>query len=811
MSYTKSENFYKMIKSSINEFNSKFNKVDMNDNKLKSNYLKWLRKYFEYEKLNGEVIFVNSFYNSINLILKNLMLEKDLLLTYNTCDSKIYELIKENKIRNHLLNINNEFNLEIIYKILQNKIKSNIFLYIEPYNQYPTTLTLSKERIDFLVHLSNQFDNFYVIVNESEQFKQRFDNKRFLPLFEYSKNIISILSYSKKMNKDFNFTSILFKDSDYIKDELIKCVDESDYNLSFIDNILLNEILVNNNFEVILDHNMMENLKKYNDIKLLLDKYDLEYIETNYFGNFWIDLKINLNDEVNKLLFQNINFIKSSNQYYNKNNKFNSNLRLEYNNFLLEDIEKFLSKVSNFIKNKHKLRVSILTEDNDFIINFNNYLSELDEMYLFQKINDLDNIDEMNQVLILHGKNVDYYLEKLIKNKIKFPLVIISQNINNILLKNYSKNNSISVVNSKSNGILLIKNILKEFNSKEWKVELSGNNVLIENSQEKIEIISENKSKDFIFDILVKHIKFIKDKKGLFKDMEEYKLELSLDSILNSSNIKFYSVNKNNYVVCDDFDLNIDMFLNNIINKYKNLNGIIFMNEQNTIFDSKYKWECYNKDKSKSRFNSNALLALGNYIYNKNNNKEGTLHGKNEVIIDYYVTQENKMGIGLPDYNSIKLNEVLINEIKSSISNFEIVEVDEIKLYDLESKHLILELDKLLNDVSSDMINMFGSLILNILSKFNITDVNLNFMFYDHENEIIYNRTFEHGLNEESNCCPTGCVASMIYYLDVYENDPKNMTKNIHFKDNNTIKISLQDNSYFVETNVKEISINDLF
>ena len=709
--------------------------------------------------------------------------------------------------------MDNQFNLDIIYKILQNKIDANIFLYIEPYNQYPTTLSLSKERIDFLIHLSNQFDNFYVIVNESQQFIQKTENKRFVPLFEFSKNIISILSYSKEMNKDFNFTSILFKDCDYIKDELTKCVNEQDYNLSFIDNILLNEMIINKNFDNILNFNYNENVIKHNKIKLLFEKYNITYSKTEYIGNFWLDLNINLNDEVNRLLFFNIDFVKSTNNYYNKNQKFNNSLRLEYSKTSLEDIESFLSKISNYLKNKNKLRVSLLTSDNNFDKNFNNYLNKKDDMYIFQKINDLDSIDEMNQVLILYGKNVNYYLEKLIIKKKYFPLVIISENIDidKILLKNYSKNNSISLVNSKSNGLLLIKNIIKNIENDDWKISYSNNNILLENSNEKVKITTELISKDLIFDIIIKHINFIKDKKGLFKDMEKYDLNLSLDSILKSSNIKFYSINKNNYVVCDEFDLNKELFVSNILSKYKNINGIIFMNEENSLFDSKYKWECFNKDKSKSKFNSNALLALGNYIYSKNQNNEGTLHGVNEVIVDYYITEENKIGLGLPDYNKIKIEESLSDEIKKCISNINIFEVDEIKMYDIESKHLILELDKMLNDISSDLINMFGSLIINILSKRDINNVNLNFMFYDHENEIIYNRTYEHGLNEESNCCPTGCVASMIYYLDVYENEPKKITKDIHFKDNNTIKISLEDKSYFVETEVREISINELF
>jgi diaminopimelate epimerase len=84
-------------------------------------------------------------------------------------------------------------------------------------------------------------------------------------------------------------------------------------------------------------------------------------------------------------------------------------------------------------------------------------------------------------------------------------------------------------------------------------------------------------------------------------------------------------------------------------------------------------------------------------------------------------------------------------------------------------------------------------------------------MFYDHEKEIIYNRTYENGSLEESNCCPTGCVAAMIYYVNSYENDPETFKKDILIKNYNKIKTALEDNTCFVETKVTEIVLENLF
>ena len=122
------------------------------------------------------------------------------MISYNPIDSKILGIIKESKVRNHLINIKEDFNLNIIYNILKNKLDSNIFLYIEPYNNFPTTYTISDEKRDYLIHLSNQYNNFYIISNESNQFSQRIDEIKYKPLFTYSKNIISIVSLTNKLD-----------------------------------------------------------------------------------------------------------------------------------------------------------------------------------------------------------------------------------------------------------------------------------------------------------------------------------------------------------------------------------------------------------------------------------------------------------------------------------------------------------------------------------------------------------------------------------------------------------------------------------
>ena len=53
-------------------------------------------------------------------------------------------------------------------------------------------------------------------------------------------------------------------------------------------------------------------------------------------------------------------------------------------------------------------------------------------------------------------------------------------------------------------------------------------------------------------------------------------------------------------------------------------------------------------------------------------------------------------------------------------------------------------------------------------------------MYYDHENEKIFNRIYENGMFKETICHPTGCVKSLIYYLELYENQQDNMKKDVY-------------------------------
>ena len=65
------------------------------------------------------------------------------------------------------------------------------------------------------------------------------------------KNIISIISLASEFNNKLNFNTILFKDNDII-DILNEKILRNDYNLSFIENIVFNEIFINNNLNNIL-------------------------------------------------------------------------------------------------------------------------------------------------------------------------------------------------------------------------------------------------------------------------------------------------------------------------------------------------------------------------------------------------------------------------------------------------------------------------------------------------------------------------------------------------------------------------------
>ena len=102
-----------------------------------------------------------------------------------------------------------------------------------------------------------------------------------------------------------------------------------------------------------------------------------------------------------------------------------------------------------------------------------------------------------------------------------------------------------------------------------------------------------------------------------FRILQKYKLELSLDNILDDENIKLFEIKSNNYLVCEDFSFDKDNFTKLVFDKVKKLNGIIFTQKNETLYENKIMWEIYNRNGEKSDFNSNALLCLGKYIYDK--------------------------------------------------------------------------------------------------------------------------------------------------------------------------------------------------
>ena len=83
---------------------------------------------------------------------------------------------------------------------------------------------------------------------------------------------------------------------------------ENDYNISFIENILFNEIFINNKLNGILNENKKKSIENFNKIVEVLDKNKIEYIKTKYLNSFMINFNIEITDEIKESLLNN-NFI----------------------------------------------------------------------------------------------------------------------------------------------------------------------------------------------------------------------------------------------------------------------------------------------------------------------------------------------------------------------------------------------------------------------------------------------------------------------------------------------------------------------
>ena len=106
-----------------------------------------------------------------------------------------------------------------------------------------------------------------------------------------------------------------------------------------------------------------------------------------------------------------------------------------------------MNRILKFINNINKIKISFLSDDKNFIDNFERQIMNSEDYCLYQKLTDVKDIDNFNNVLILKGLKVNDYLKSLIDVECNIPVVIDSEvKINNLLLKQYNKKNSISIL-----------------------------------------------------------------------------------------------------------------------------------------------------------------------------------------------------------------------------------------------------------------------------------------------------------------------------------------------------------------------------
>ena len=144
------------------------------------------------------------------------------------------------------------------------------------------------------------------------------------------------------------------------------------------------------------------------------------------------------------------------------------------------------------------------------------------------------------------------------------------------------------------------------------------------------------------------------------------------------------------------------------------------------------------------------MLCLGKYIYDKYEIDNESLYNFNNLVVDYYINDNNEVGLTFPEFEVIKINDLLIEQIKNDIYLLNIINIDDIRMFKIGSKHLVLELDN--NFRNNGIGNMFGSMVYKICKENDFKNLNINFMYYDHENEKIFHRIYENGMFKETIC-----------------------------------------------------------
>ena len=310
--------------------------------------------------------------------------------------------------------------------------------------------------------------------------------------------------------------------------------------------------------------------------------------------------------------------------------------------------------------------------------------------------------------------------------------------------------------------------------------------------------LKENNNKKILGNLLKKNINWIEYIDSiLYIDQKEYKDRLSEETNI----IKYCDLE---YIILKDIN-NINEFKKRR-EEFKNLHGYLIINKELLNNNYEYKFNCkyYNKNFEIEIFDIGSIYSIANFLILKYNLKEYEFI-LNDLKNEYYVDNGNgTLSLSFPKLDNILLSDEIEDVIKEKV-NFDFLKVDEIMLYSKDKNCLVIECDRNVHLIDTDIIFIIGNLINEIMTKYEFNNTLLVFLYVEDSMivkipETINIRIFDTKINKEVYFSGFGIISSFEFYKNLYENNSTlYLEKNIKLVNDKDYLVSLSNGNMFID------------
>lgn len=740
-------------------------------------------------------------------------------------------------------------NLDVFESELKKSKEDQVFLYTIPFCHNPTGVSMSEEKKQRLGRMCDKYSSLCVLSDEVYHFLGGFSSTtktKTLPLADYHKNIITLGTFSKILAPSLRLGWIY--STNETKDGVIhklknSAVMDSCGGLNTLSSLIVESLINNGKLDKYINECVEFLSSRCRTMVKYLNENSIYFVEPD--GGYFLWLDLELGDTRKFLPFAMEHKIKfhTGNKFSCSKEDFSNYIRLSFSYYNEEDSIIGLERLIKSINIYKRTKVAIHGETGRLGSLIKEQVEISDEYYNIGSIVTKDesgreyNINKNTQIIIdvSSPEGTKCLLEKLLEGEFKIPLLIgTTGELDKSLLKRYCSIAPVAVISNFSEGIPMVKKLLEYMNSLSdtWKFsmiekhhqhkkdapsgtaltlknhisrnceiesvregEIFGQHfVTIESDNEIIELKHTAKTRRIFADGTLRYIPWLlRTENGLYYEFEGKDMSQLLSVFKLSSNTKYclYSGSGNILMIVDSYDGDKEEHTLLLSENIKKLDGVIFLSvDLLDFYNPCYKWEYYNRDGNKVDFCGNGARCVAQYIKENYDDEDNDLVN-GDITTEFSIDNDN-ICIEMPYPEDIHFEYDLEKSITDEMKQIGIMTFDEMTIVKVGVPHIVIEIESNHSKLESDIINFYGSLIMECYKRYNDNEeININFMFYDNDNNKLIVRTFERGVNRETGACGSGCLASFYYYIKTYESSKSSKM--------------LEDNSIDIEVSTGEI------